>query len=254
MRKWQRHGSRPRWVGGVFDTSQVPPGGESPSERRFARRFLLFSGVVAVVAVVAVRWWERQPLMEVRMEGNSLVDSTELLALVPRDRVHDAPQRLGEWATAVLRHPLIASAAAYWEAPGIVRIVVREHKLLGILRDSDPPAVVDETGVVRVMPLQGLPARLPKLDGVESFADVAPSVAYLLRVIPQDSLARVRWEDAFGWVVQLRDGSTLLLGDTVGAVEKWYRWSCFRRSVPSAAPLRADLRWQRAVVVQPPVE
>lgn len=241
MRKW-RYGSR-RPAEGPFGWASgsggVDPGGSAAS-------FFILCGLGALLTLLALGWWQRWPVHSVAMEGAELLDTAGLLALLPEARTGIS---LKEWHLALLRHPLIEGASVYWERPGGVRVVIRERTLLA--RVAGPQRVgLDEAGHLwQLPPGVRLPECVLSLEGVGPAAEYAFAAAYLLRQLPRDTVAALSWKRGEGWIVRLRNGSLLLLGDTSAVATKWQQWCSLR----TAAPVVADLRWRGLVVVRPSV-
>jgi cell division septal protein FtsQ len=251
MRKWQQRDSRRQRVKGV--PFEPPAAGHFTLQKRFVQRFALVLGGGIVAALLAAQWWQQQPLKGLRVEGTRLLDSAQLVALLPLEQGASGTVRLDEWRAALLRHPFVAAASVYWDAPGIVRIQVQERRIVA-LYSGVPLVGIDAEGVPHRLEE---PARLTGLPWVEAFSpspEVFGEVAALLQVVPVDSVVRLRRERAGGWVLLLRDGSQLIWGDTVGSLQKWRRWSRFRSAVAGSSPLCADLRWHGLVVLRPSVQ
>ncbi|GEM_PF-1093581 len=253
MRKWHRHDSRRQVEGVSIRTTRGVSSAGRQGGRFFASVAQIGGGIVAL-AFLATSWWQRLPIRGISVEGVRLFDTAAILALVSAEQLRGHPS-LDVWRTALLRHPFIEAASVYWSAPGYLRIVVRERKLVAVMLRQGQRVGVDAEGRLWSLPDRGvLPQDIPQLEVEGLSAEQARSVAHLMRFIPCDSIAAVGWDTSGGWYLRLRDGSVALVGDTSAMASKWNRWRQFRRVVTSVAPLSVDLRWQGLVVLRASVQ
>ncbi len=251
MRKWRRYGSR-RPADGAFVWPST--GGEEgvAQTRRFAARFFTLCGLIALLAILAVGWWQRWPVHSIVVEGVRLLDTAQLRARLPKG---DEAFSLEEWRRALLRDPFVQAASVYWEKPGGIRVVVREHTLVAVLQWQHQLWGLDEAGSLRQLPPgMRLPEDIPWLKGIPPTAEHARAVVQLVSRLPRESLIALSWQEGQGWVVHLRDGSVLLLGDTSAAEAQWQQWCRVSQVRGVGAPVVADLRWRGLVVVRPSVQ
>ncbi len=252
MRKWHRHGSRPRQAESLPALGQAPQAGSQALQGRASSRFGVLLGILFLVAIGAVQWWHRQPVTFVRLEGLHSVDTAEVRALLPKGDLRHGALSLEEWRRTLLQHPLIAAATVYWEAPGVVTVQLRERRLLGILHRSEPATVVDEEGRLLRLPSRVVPMELPRLELPASEPALRAVLPALWRTVPWDSVSAVSWHAGLGWSIRLRSGAVLILGDTTELADKWNRWIQCRRL--GMDPLCADLRWRGLLILRPPVQ
>ena len=252
MRKWQRYDSRPQRVRGALSPRERE--GVGQPWRRLLRLGLCWSGIGVAAWLVAARWWAQQPVREIRWSGLHRLTSAELIAVLPGYASKTGAPELGQWHRALLQHPLVAEAALYWEAPGILHIAIEERRLLAsVAADGQTLLCLDTAGRLHRLPREVVRERLPRARLPQLSEEWLSVCTRLLRSVPRDSIAALYWEPSRGWMLSLRDGTVLILGDTAAVQEKWSRWSRFRRQVPGTSPIVADVRWSGLVAVLPPV-
>ncbi|MCS7177019.1 MAG: FtsQ-type POTRA domain-containing protein [Candidatus Kapabacteria bacterium] len=253
MREWREYSSRLRGVEGA-SRSRVAPSGRKTQKRGVLPYVGAAVGLVAVAILVAVAWWQRQPIQRVSFEGVHHVDTTELLALLPTAQRLHGQVDLEQWRAALQQHPLIASVDVYWSAPGVVQVAVQERDIVAALQVANGVRLLDATGAVLPVPSQWLLTQIPRVELPSEGTAARDAVLHLLRHVPRDSVAVIRWDEFCGWNVQLRNGTVLCIGDTGRVLSKWRQWLHFRRFAASDLPLWVDLRWRGVVVVRPLVQ
>jgi cell division septal protein FtsQ len=252
MRKWHGYSSRPQRVEVAVVLRQGPPGGEFPRYRRFSRLGVVWLGVGCIVLLLAMQWWQRQPVREIRWSGLQHLSPEELLSRLPSASGHAVPD-LEQWRQALLRHPLITGVALYWEAPGILHIAIEERRLLAVVAQAERFLCLDAEGKLWELPRELVRERLPRVELPQLSQEQRAECVRLLQSVPRDSVSALRWEPSRGWVLHLRGGSVLWVGDTAALEAKWRRWSRFREHVALPGSAVVDLRWSGLVAVQPPV-
>ncbi|MEN3027156.1 MAG: FtsQ-type POTRA domain-containing protein [Chlorobiota bacterium] len=253
MREWREYSSRLRGVEGA-SRSRVALAGRKARKRAVLPYAGAAAGLTAVAIVVAVAWWQRQPIQRVSFEGVHYLDTAELQALLPTAQHLHGQVDLERWRAALHQHPLIASADVYWRAPGVVHVTVQERNIVAALQGTNSVQLLDATGAVLPALSRRLLTEVPKAELPSEESAAKDAVLHLLRHVPRDSVAAIRWDGFCGWSIRLRNGTVLCIGDTEQVLGKWRQWLHFRRFAASDPPLWVDLRWRGVVVVRPLVQ
>ena len=227
----------------------------------------MFGGIVALV-VVANKWLAREQLKNVRVIGQVVLDTTEVLKQVALgDTVVLRELDLRELEERITSHPFIRSAAAYYGGDGQLVLEIEERSPVAATVMDGLPVYLDVKG----MPLPfrfGLAAPdVPVLDGILSdSADVIDSLRAVEAVAVATTLqeygdavyrrvAAIRRESSGEYTLVLADGAvSVRAGFPEEIGPRLYKLEAFLRNVLASEGARnaevIDIRWDGQVVVR----
>lgn len=248
--------------------------GSGKSNRSESRRFaskvsfgIIVVGAMIALVAVANKWTAREELRSIIIEGNLVLDTTEVLKQAAlSDSVSVKSIDLEEVEERLIAHPFIAGAVAWEGGSGSLVLEVKERAPLAVTIIGDEPVYLDAQAVPLPYRFGIAAPDVPVLGGMETDGVLdsskvmeAMEVANTLRNyndLLYRQIAEIRRDDEGVYTLRLTDGGVpVIAGEPEDIAPRLPKLEAFLEQVVAhrgAGELRQiDLRWSGQVVVRP---
>lgn len=193
--------------------------------------------IAAAIASYAAASWPGFRPREIRVVGNTIVPTSEILARAEIERHSNIwLQNTGAAAQRILAIPYILNASVHRRPPASVTIVVSERTPFANVRNGSDEDVVDEslrvlqTGALAALPVLALDRQAALIPGETLRDPAAPALRDVLTALREHGVSALEVADRHGDVTAtLPGGVTVLLGDEADA----------KNAVPLVQPILA---------------